>query len=110
MVERCLIASADLSELEVLNNAAVGTAVKQIGSAKATRIIVTDTSAKIIFDTVSNDTFGNYALFPEILNALDNNNVFTWNYRDGIMLSRCATPIYIHGRLTGCIYMMEHDP
>ena len=110
MVERCLIASADLSELEVLNNAAVGTAVKQIGSAKATRIIVTDTSAKIIFDTVSNDTFGNYALFPEILNALDSNNVFTWNYRDGVMLSRCATPIYIHGRLTGCVYMMEHDP
>jgi signal transduction histidine kinase len=110
MVERCLIVSADLSELEVLNNAAVGTAVKQIGSAKATRIIVTDTSAKIIFDTVSNDTFGNYALFPEILNALDNNNVFTWNYRDGVMLSRCATPIYIHGRLTGCVYMMEHDP
>jgi len=109
MVERCLIASSDLSELEVLNNTTVGAAVKQIGSVKSTRVIVTDTSAKIIFDTASNDTFGDYALFPEILNALGSNNIFTWNYRDGVMLSRCATPIYIHGRLTGCVYMMEHD-
>ena len=109
MVDRCLIASKEISELEVLNTATVAEAVKQISNLTMTRLIVTDTSACVLYDSQSADTIGNYVLFPEILSALESNNIFTWDYHDGTMLSRAATPIYTHGNLTGCIYMMEHD-
>jgi len=109
MVERCLIASSDISELDVLNTATVSEAVGRMGNLKATRLIVTDTTALILYDSAAPEKVGTYALLPEILQALRSNNVFTWDYHDGTMLSRSATPIYSHGTLTGCVYMMEHD-
>ena len=109
MVERCLIAASEISELEVLNNSNVSAAVKQMGNLKMTRLLITDSSAQVLYDSYSTETIGSYALFPEILQALDSQNVFTWDYHEGTMLSRAATPIYSNGNLTGCVYMMEHD-
>ena len=109
MVERCLIASSEISELDVLNHATVSETIKQMSNLKMTRLIVTDSHSQILYDSTSEDTIGSYALFPEILRALESNNVFTWDYHEGTMLSRAATPIYTHGELTGCVYMMEHD-
>ena len=48
-------------------------------------------------------------MLPEIIQALDGYDVFSWNYHDGAMQSRAATPIYSYGTLIGCVYMMEYD-
>ena len=109
MVERCLIASSDISKLDVLNHTGVSESVRQMGTLKATRLIVTNSTAEILYDSMSDDTVGAYAIFPEILKALENKNIFTWDYSDGNMLSRAATPVYTHGTLSGCVYMMEYD-
>ena len=110
MIEKCLLASTEISEVEVINADNVANAVSQLGNLKVTRLIVTDPSAVIIFDSADSDRAGNYALFPEILQALQSNNVFTANYHDGVMVSRAAAPIYSYGMLTGCVYIMESDP
>lgn len=107
MIERCLIAAADIADIEVLNTATVTEAVNQMSNLKVTRILITDHNGQVIYDSIG--SAGAYALLPEILQALQSNNVFSWSYHDGSMISKAATPIYSYGTLTGCIYIMESD-
>ena len=107
MLEKCRTASLELSELEVLNRENIHSILNKNESLMTSRIIVTDSSGRIIYDTEACDS--EFALLPEVLNALAGNDVFSWNYEDGIMRSRAAAPVYSYGNLTGCVYMMEHD-
>ncbi len=109
MIERCLITASDLAEIEVLNTATVMSAVEEMSNLKFSRLLVTDHCGQIIYDSTGLSEAGSYALLPEILQALQSNNVFSWSYHDGTMISKAATPIYSYGTLTGSIYIMEHD-
>jgi len=108
MVERCLILASDISGMDVLNQSNVQSAVGQLGALN--RVIVTNPSSVVIYDSLDGNAVGDYALLPEIIQALGNNKVFSWNYHDNTMISRAAVPIYSYGTLTGCVYMMELDP
>ena len=110
MVERCLNAASDIAQMQVLNHAAVESAVEQMGNPENTRLIVTNSSSQIIYDSVAHNAEGAYAILPEILQALGGNKVFSCNYYDSTIVSRCAVPIYSYGTLTGVFYMMEPDP
>lgn len=109
MIEKCQLASAEFSGLEVLSKSTISGAVSKMDSLRATRLIVTDPAGKIIFDSLNPESDSQYALFPEIVKALERNNVFSWSYHDGIMQSRAASPLYSYGTLSGCVYMMEQD-
>ena len=110
MIERCLIAASEIADLEVLNQTTVSDTVTDMGSLKVTRLIITDQNAVAIYDSQADSSaVGQYILFPEIVQALDIYDVFSWNYHDGAMQSRAATPIISYGTLIGCVYMMEYD-
>lgn len=110
MIERCLLAGNEISELDVVNSATVAEAVSRIDSLSASRLIVTDQYGIGIYDSVQQDSStGKYALLPEIVQALEGFDVFSWNYKSGTMHSRAATPIYSYGTLIGCVYMTEQD-
>ena len=110
MIDRCQIAAADIAEVQVLNQETVSAAVAQMGTMRATRMIVTDSFGYILYDT--NGIAEDCTEFPEIVQALAGKDVFTWRYRyhDGSMRSCAATPIDSYGNITGCVYMMEDDP
>ena len=108
MIEKCLLAASEISAEEVLNQTTVNNAVKQIGSLRVTRLVVTDSSGIAIYDSTENDV-GRYMVLPEIVQALGGYDVFSWNYHDGAMQSRAATPIMSYDTLIGCVYMMEYD-
>ena len=74
MIEKCLLACDEISSLEVLNASTVSTVIGQIESLKANRLLVTDQTGCTLYDSGS-ATVGSYALFPEILTALDGNDV-----------------------------------
>ena len=109
MIERCLLASSEIADLDVLNNATVAEAVSSIDTTLVDRMIVTDQNAIPIYDSVQNSSSGNYVLFPEVVQALEGNDVFSGNYYNGVLQSRAAAPIYSYGTLIGCVYMMEYD-
>lgn len=110
MIDRCLIAASEIADLEVLNQTTVSDAVSDMGGLKVTRLIITDQNAVAIYDShAENPAVGQFVLFPEIVQALDFYDVFSWNYHDGAMQSRAATPIISYGTLIGCVYMMEYD-
>ena len=115
MVEKCQLASDEISTLEVLNPSTVSGIVNQMDSLKVSRMIVTDQSGIVLYDS-QEEAVGSYALFPEIMQALgkntlgaEGNDVFSWNYHDGAMESRAATPITYYGSVVGCVYMTEYD-
>lgn len=110
MVERCLLASSQIADLDIINGTTVANVVSQIDSQTVTRLIVTDQSCATIYDTADPDAMTRkFVVLPEVVQALGGNDVFSWNYHDGAMQSRAATPIYSYGTLIGCVYMMEYD-
>ena len=69
MIEKCLLASDEISTLEVLNGSTVTGIVNQLESLKVTRLVVTDHSGAALYDS-SGASVGTYVLLPEILQAL----------------------------------------
>ena len=115
MIEKCQLASDEISALEVLNPSTVNGIIGQMDSLKVTRMIVTDQSGIALYDS-HGEAVGSYVLLPEILQSLgknalgtDGNDVFSWKYHNGTMESRAATPITYYGSLIGCVYMTEYD-
>lgn len=109
MIERCQLAAADIAELDVINQETVTEKVKQMGNLNVTRMLVTDAAGLIIYDSADNDAVGKYAVLPEIVQALQLNDVFTWHYEDGAMYSRAACPIISFRTVIGCVYIVDYD-
>ncbi len=110
MIEKCLLASSEIANLEVLNPSSATQAVSQMGSLRLSRLIITDQSGIAVYDSLTEgNALGCPVLLPEIVRAMDGNDVFTWQYHDGAMQSRAATPVISYGNLVGCVYMMEYD-
>ncbi len=108
MIEKCLLASDEIASLEVMNQSTISTLVNQLESLKATRLIVTDQNGSVLYDSAG-AARGSYALLPEIVTAMQGNDVFSWHYHDGAMQSRAATPIVYYDTVVGCVYMTEYD-
>ena len=109
MIEKCQLAASEISSEEVLNAATVKSVIGQMESLRVTRLIVTDQNGVAIYDSAPEPQTGKYIILPEVVQALDCNDVFSWDYHDGAMQSRAATPILSYDTVVGCVYMMEYD-
>lgn len=109
MLEKCSLASTEIGQLEVMNSATVASAVRDMESLRVTRLIVTDQQGRALYDSEKNDATNQLVLLPEVVVAMQGQDVFTWRYHDGAMQSQVAIPVYSYGSLVGCVYMMEHD-
>ena len=109
MIEKCMLAATEVSSEEVLNSTTVNNAVKQMGSLRVNRLVITDHNGIALYDSSSESQVNNYMMLPEIIQALEGYDVFSWNYHDGSMKSRAATPIMSYDTLVGCVYIMEYD-
>ncbi len=107
MMEKGLLAATDIGRLEVMTPATVQATVEKMANLNQTRMIVTDDSGLIIYDTLSSGE--NYALLPQIVSALNSKDVFTWHYSDGLIRAEVAIPITNYDAVAGCVYIVEHD-
>ena len=108
MIEKCQLAADEIANLEVINTSTVTSAVEGMVSLKVTRLIITDHTTLVLYDSLDPEG-GGYALFPEILRAMEGNDVFYSQYHDGAIQSHAATPVVSYGTMLGCVYMMEYD-
>ncbi len=108
MIEKCLLTSDEIATLDVLNTSTVSEILGQMESLKVSRLVITDRTGNAIYDS-SGTGLGTYLLFPEILAAMENNNVCSWKYHDGAIDTRVAAPIVYYGTIVGCVYMTEYD-
>jgi signal transduction histidine kinase len=82
-------------------------ALNVIDDKNLARIIVTDHSGKVIYDSVDPNT--QYALMPQIISALDSIDIFTWHYDSGVIQAEAAVTIVNYDMVAGCLYIMEYD-
>ena len=108
MMEKCELTSDKIASLDVINKSTVSKALSQMESLKVARLIVTDQTGSILYDS-ADEAVGSYALLPEILTAIEGNNVFVCSYRQGTMVSRAAMPIFFYDTMIGCVYMTDYD-
>ncbi len=116
MTEKCQLTADEVSKLEVLNVSTISGVLlemnfltEQEDSQRQLRIIIAGQGGLVLYD--SEETLLNsYALLPEITRAMEGNDVFTWQYHDGVMQSHAASPVVYYGKVIGCVYMMEYDP
>ena len=109
MVEKALFTASKIGDNDVVNTSTVRNTISGMDSLLVTRLTVTDHAGKILYDTSDAGYVGSYALFPEVVDALGSNKVFSWYYRGGAVESRVSVPIISYGNLIGCVYMMEYD-
>ena len=108
MIEKCQLAADEIAALEVINTSTVAGAVEEMVSLKVTRLIITDHNAFVLYDSL-NPKPSYYALFPEIIRAMEGNDVFFSQYHNGAIQSHAATPVVAYKTTVGCVYMMEYD-
>ena len=110
MIELCHIAASNVADLDVLNSSTIAGAISNLSDPDKTRFIVTDHSSIALYDSIQDGSVENkLILYPEVITAMEGNNVFHWLYRDGVMHSYAAVPIMQYGTMTGCVYMTDHD-
>ena len=114
-----------LMELESLNADQVARVMNMLDSTGLSRVLVTDPSGLILYDSLAQsnseeESEGSqpdaqpeeeyrYALFQEVVLALEGNDVVYSQYQDGRFLSTAACPIVYRGMTIGAIYLTEED-
>lgn len=109
MLERCHLIGAEIQALNVVSPNNVANAVQRMGALRVSRLIITDSNGVAIYDSLSSSVTGCNILLPEVVEALNGNDVFVSDYQNGKMFSRAATPIISYGTLLGCVYLTEYD-
>ena len=99
-----------LSGLDRLTEENVSQAMAVVEETGLSRILVTDSAGKVLYDTrETNDALGEYSFYTEIVQALLGNDVFSSSYRDGAFRSRAASPVVYRGQIIGAVYAYEYD-
>lgn len=103
------LVSSEISKLDIINPQTVADAVSSTDSLKVSRMVITDESGNVIFDSNTEDSELLPAVQERIKTALDGNDVFEWNYHDGLMISESVSPVISYGITIGSVYLLEED-
>ena len=107
--QTAVVASA-LAGLESLSAEGVEQVMNQLDDTGLTRIMVTDASGMILYDTQEGGgTLYRYAMIREVANALDRNTVFCSEFVEGQFQSIAALPIVYRNMVIGAVLLYEED-
>ncbi len=109
MVDKVLLVSDTVGRQEILNGSTAADAVEPLENLKVTRLVITDTAGRMVYDSLSDADALGRCLYPEVVGALRGNDVVTIDYHDGALVSRAAAPILHYDNLMGSVYIMEYD-
>ncbi|MPM14931.1 Adaptive-response sensory-kinase SasA [bioreactor metagenome] len=107
--EASVISSA-LAVSEVLTPDGVKQVMTLLDEMGMTRIIVTDSAGRVLYDTMEGeDGLNRYALLWEVAGALRGNDMFHSEFRNGTFYSRAAAPVVARGNNIGAVCLYEND-
>ena len=108
LTEAQMIAS-NLAELGELGESGVEQVMTLVGDSNLTRIVVTDSDAQLLYDTQESARPHRYALFQELTQALDGQDVYHASFRDNAFRSEAAVPVIYCGNTIGGVYLYKYD-
>ena len=89
-----------LSGLDVLTEKNVAQALTVAEDTAVSRVLVTDADGLVLYDDrESGGAVGSYALYTEIVKALQGSDAFYVDYSDGAFRSRAASPVVYRGQI-----------
>ena len=109
MVANATLLASELGKVDALSESSVASTISRLGDSEVTRVIVTDAAGQVLYDTHSTSDGATYALFPQIICALQGNDLFSCHYHDGVIRAETAIPIVSFHSIGGCVYMMDAD-
>ena len=99
-----------LSGLEELSEENVAGAMTLVEETGISRVLVTDASGRVLYDTRETDgAIGRYAFYTELVQALRGEDVFYTEFSDKAFKSRAASPVIYHSQTIGAVYAYEYD-
>ena len=100
-----------LSGLDQLDEENVAQAMAALEETGLSRILVTDSAGKVLYDTrETNDAVGEYSFYTEIVQALLGVDTSSSSYRDGAFRSRAASPVLYQNQIIGACTPMSTTP
>ena len=110
MLSQSSVMASSLSALESLGQENVGQVMELIDVNAFDRVMVTDETGRILYDTAQTENAaGKYALFPELTRALAGEVLFSSRYDGEAFKSRAASPVVSFGEVIGAVYLFEYD-
>lgn len=99
-----------LAVSETLSQESVTQAMELLDDMQGTRVLVTDESGVILYDSSGLDNrTGDYAIVAEVVAALRGSDVCRAEYRQGAFRTRVAVPAVYRGVTLGAVYLYEYD-
>lgn len=109
LLSQASVISSSLSTLSPLEPDSVGQVMDLLELSSSSRIIVTDESGIILYDTGSPSGKGKAAMLAEVALALDGKQVFHSVFSGGAFVSTAAIPVRAGGVTIGAVYVREYD-
>ena len=110
MQDSVTVIASSLAGLETLTEENVKQAMAVVEETGISRILVTDESGRILYDTrETGSSVGEYAVYTEVVLALTGNDAFSISYQGGAFRSRAATPVLYQNQVIGAVYIYEYD-
>lgn len=111
------VISSALAEQETLSGDSVRQVMEVLGDMGLTRVLVTDPSGLILYDSIEEKTeeeeetspVYRYALFREAVRALQGYDKVYTQFHDGQFQSGSAGPVVYRGMVIGAVYIYEVD-
>lgn len=102
--------ASTLEDFTALSHENISVSVRVLDLSDDQRILVTDASGTVIYDnSKSSSLAGKILLLPEIVAALEGNNVFHCVYDDVAFISSAAVPVMKSTTAIGAVYVYDYD-
>lgn len=110
MTSSVKVIESSLSGLAELTEENVAKALSELRDTGVSRILVTDTAGRILYDTrETGNAKGLVVFYTEVAQALAGNDAFFCRYDSEAFLSRAAAPVVYRNQIIGAIYAYEYD-
>lgn len=110
MQDKVQLLASSLSGLDSFSEENVAQTMDMLADLNSTRIVVTDPSGLIVYDTqTGTQTQTQYFLLPEVVEALSGNDVFFCQYTGDAVESHATAPVMNYDVPIGAVYLMEYD-
>lgn len=103
------VIASSLAGLDTLSGSGVAQVMALLDVSGLARILITDETGGVIYDTAEEPAVGRYALLSEVARALDGEQVFWSRFADKAFESRAAMPVRSRGTTLGAVYLSEYD-
>ena len=110
MQDKAQLVASSLAGLDELTQERVAQTMEVLADLRSTRVVVTDASGRMVYDSrAEGQSKQVYFLLPEVVQALEGNDVFYCQYTGEAVESHAAAPVLYYDAPMGAVYLMAYD-